>query len=155
GWGFIDKTGSLVIPPRFESALSFSEGLAGVLLDGKWGFFDKTGTLVIENQFDWVERFSEGVAVVQRSSRPKRPAFLLGSPTTTKVVEVWDLTRNSDDDRNDAEFLLIDTAGQVLANLAQMKLEVNIDDAKFSEGLLCVYDPDKEANGYIDKSFEF
>ena len=155
GWGFIDKTGSLVIPPRFESFLSFTEGLAAVVLEDKWGFINKTGTLVIDNQFDWVESFSEGVAVVQRSCRPKRPAVLLGTPITTKVVEVWDLTRNSDDDRNDAEFLLIDTAGQILANLAQMKLEVNIDDARFSEGLLCVYDPDKEANGYIDKSFEF
>src|SRR6185369_15225574 len=82
GWGFIDKAGSLVIPPRFESATSFSEGLAGVLSHG-----ESTGTLVIENKFDWVGRFSERVAVVQRSSKPKRPAVPLGSPST-KIVEV-------------------------------------------------------------------
>jgi WG containing repeat len=119
GWGFIDKAGSLVIPPRFESATSFSEGLAGVLLHGEWRYINKTGTLVIDNKFDWVGRFSERVAVVQRSSKPKRPAVPLGSPST-KIVEVWDLTDNSDVDHpNDGEFLLIDTAGQVLANLDQ------------------------------------
>jgi len=156
GWGFIDKGGSLVIPPRFESATSFSEGLAGVLLHGEWGYINKTGTLVIENKFDWVGRFSEGVAVVQRSSKPKRPAVPSGSPIT-KIVEVWDLTDNSDDDHptNDVEILLIDTAGRILANLNEKNLEVNIDDARFSEGLLCVYAPDKEAYGYINRSFEF
>ena len=80
GWGFIDKAGSLVIPPRFESATSFSEGLAGVLSHGEWRYINKTGTLVIENKFDWVGRFSERVAVVQRSSKPKRPAVPSGSP---------------------------------------------------------------------------
>jgi hypothetical protein len=49
GWGFIDKTGALVIKPRFGSALNFREGLAPVLLAGKWGFINKTGDLVIEN----------------------------------------------------------------------------------------------------------
>ena len=57
GWGFIDKTGSLVIPPKFESTLGFREGLAAVVLDDKWGFINKDGILVIENQYDWVGGF--------------------------------------------------------------------------------------------------
>lgn len=157
GWGFIDRTGSLVIPPRFGSVSGFSEGLAAVLLDDKWGFINKTGTLVIESQFDWAGPFSEGVAVVQRSSKPKRPVARSASPITVKV-EVWDLADTKDADRqanNDAEFLLIDTAGKILANLDQKNLEVNIDDPRFSEGLLCVYVAEKKASGYIDKSFEF
>ncbi len=39
--GFIDKTGKLVIPFKFDDAWSFSDGLAAVrkgnLRDGKWG----------------------------------------------------------------------------------------------------------------------
>ena len=40
--GFIDKTGSFVINPEFDSAESFSDGLAAVRIGdyetGKWGF---------------------------------------------------------------------------------------------------------------------
>ena len=38
GWGFIDKTGAVVIQPRFEGSLGFRDGLAPVVLAGKWGF---------------------------------------------------------------------------------------------------------------------
>jgi len=159
-WGFIDKTGALSIPPKFESTLGFSEGLAAVLLDDKWGFINKDGTLVIENQFDWVEGFSEGVAVVQRSSRPKKSQ--VPRPTGSDilvpsyVVEVWDLTDDSADRRaeNDSEFLAIDTTGQILASLNQKKLEVDVDDARFSEGLLCVHSMEEDAMGYVNKSWE-
>jgi hypothetical protein len=124
GWGFIDKTGTLAIPPKFESTLGFKEGLAPVLMDRKWGFINKNGSLVIDNQFHWVAQFSEGVAIVQRSSK-------------------------------DSEFLVIDTAGQILANLTQKKLDPDIDDARFSEGLLAVVSQEKQTSGYIDKSWQF
>jgi len=161
GWGFINTTGALVIPPNFESAFTFNEGLAPVLLDGKRGFINKNGTLVIENQYDWVEGFSEGVAVVQRTSSPKRSEMprptgsdILGH---SNIVEVWDLTNDSGDRQadNDSEFLAIDTTGQILANLDQKKIEVDIDDARFSEGLLCVHSLEKDAMGYVNKSWEF
>jgi KWG Leptospira. len=161
GWGFIDKTGALVIPPKFEVASSFREGLAAVLLDDRWGFINKDGVLVIENQFDWTEGFSEGVAVVQRSSKPKRPPLpqLTGSdtPLVSHIVEVWDLTDDSGGQRadDDSEFLVIDTTGKLLANLDQMKLEVDIDDARFSKGLLCVNRLETDAMGYVNKSWEF
>jgi len=157
GSGFIDKTGVLVIPPQFENAWGFKEGLAPVVVDDKWGFINKTGTLVIENQFDWIERFSEGLAIVERSSKPKRPKLppLAGS-VVTYHVESWDLTDPSAGQRaSDSEFLVIDTTGQILANLDQKKLEVNIDDARFSEGLLCVFSQEKQEMGYINKAWEF
>jgi hypothetical protein len=66
--GFIDRTGKLVIPPRFEDAQSFSQGLAGVKLNGKWGYIDKTGVMVMSAQFARVEEFSEGLAAVQITS---------------------------------------------------------------------------------------
>lgn len=159
GWGFIDKAGALVISPKFESTLGFKEELAPVLMDRKWGFINKSGTLVIENQFDWVAKFAEGVAIVERSSKPRKsqtppPA---GAPMTFKV-ENWNLAdprSDSDQQAADSEFLVIDTSGQILANLDQEKLNVDIDDARFSEGLLSVFSPEKEAWGYINKSWDF
>ena len=47
-FGFIDKTGKVVIPCKWEEAKDFSEGLAPVQYDnGKWGFIDKYGLLTI------------------------------------------------------------------------------------------------------------
>jgi hypothetical protein len=36
-WGFIDKTGKIVIAPRFEETARFNRGIAGAMLDEKWG----------------------------------------------------------------------------------------------------------------------
>ena len=44
-WGYIDKTGKMVIPATFESADEFSEGLACVQKDGKYGYVDKKGNV--------------------------------------------------------------------------------------------------------------
>lgn len=45
-WGYIDKTGKMVIKPQFNCARSFSEGLARVWIDGKMGYINKTGKYI-------------------------------------------------------------------------------------------------------------
>ena len=40
-FGYIDKTGKLVIPAQFDDADNFSEGLAGVYTHGKWGYISR------------------------------------------------------------------------------------------------------------------
>src|SRR5712692_7147714 len=44
-WGYIDKTGKMIISPQFDQAWGFQEGLAAVKIhsedgNGKWGFID-------------------------------------------------------------------------------------------------------------------
>ena len=63
-YGFIDKSGTEVIPCKYDWAFSFSEGLASVKLNGKYGFIDKSGTLVIPCMYDYAVSFSEGLAWV-------------------------------------------------------------------------------------------
>jgi hypothetical protein len=63
-WGYIDKTGRVVIKPQFDDALRFSEELAKVKVGRKFGFIDKTGKVAIEAKFDAVWRFCEGLAAV-------------------------------------------------------------------------------------------
>jgi hypothetical protein len=46
-YGYIDKTGKIVIKPQFDKAYDFSEGLASISLNGKWGFIDNTGKIAI------------------------------------------------------------------------------------------------------------
>lgn len=68
GWGFIDETGKLVIPCRFQLAKDFSDGLAAVNLNKKWGYVDKKGTLVVEPVFDSAGNFQHGLARVRSRS---------------------------------------------------------------------------------------
>ncbi|MFZ2949384.1 MAG: WG repeat-containing protein, partial [Desulfuromonadaceae bacterium] len=43
-YGYCDRGGTTVIPPQFDSASLFSEGLAAVHVNGKNGFIDANGT---------------------------------------------------------------------------------------------------------------
>src|SRR6185295_19453307 len=63
-FGFIDKTGTMIIKPQFQWAVTFHEGLAAVKLAGKWGFIDKNGNWIINPEYDKAEPFSEGLAAV-------------------------------------------------------------------------------------------
>lgn len=69
-YGFVDKTGKLVVPLVYDSVSEFSEGLARVS-NGEWGsaeyaFVDKTGKVVLDlgKTYQSVDSFSEGLAVV-------------------------------------------------------------------------------------------
>lgn len=62
--GFIDKTGRMVIAPKFDGTWGFSEGLAPVQAGDKWGYIDKTGQMVISAKFDSAGVFSDGLARV-------------------------------------------------------------------------------------------
>jgi hypothetical protein len=64
-WGFVDRTGAIVIEPQFENAAAFSEGLAAVQVGEKWGYVDKTGAMVIQPQFDSASFFSDALAAVK------------------------------------------------------------------------------------------
>ena len=55
-WGFIDKTGNVVIPIKYDSVYDFSNnqisGIASVKLNGKWGGIDITDKIVIPIKYD-------------------------------------------------------------------------------------------------------
>ena len=87
-YGFIDKSGKVVIEPQFYDVLDFSEGFTRVEIartglygeppradDYNWGFIDKSGKVVIEPQFNYVSAFSEGLACVRKDD--KEPDILI------------------------------------------------------------------------------
>lgn len=67
--GYIDKTGRLRIPERYELAQDFSEQRAGVRRRGKWGFIDRVGNEITEFRFDEVKSFSNDRAAVRVGSK--------------------------------------------------------------------------------------
>jgi hypothetical protein len=79
-YGFIDKTGKVIVQPVFAEAGEFSEGLAVVKSGDRFGFIDATGKFVIKPTFYRAESFSDGLAI----------AFAPGSKTTTNLSDgVW------------------------------------------------------------------
>src|SRR6266568_7661557 len=64
-YGYIDRTGRIVIPAHFYRAEDFSEGLAAVSFDssypGKWGYVDQTRRFVIAPRFPDAHNFSSGL----------------------------------------------------------------------------------------------
>lgn len=68
-WGFIDKTGTVVINPKFDNTAGFSEDMAAVLIDNKGGYIDKSGAVVIPARFDVAENFHDGMARVELNDK--------------------------------------------------------------------------------------
>jgi hypothetical protein len=63
-WGYIDKTGKMVVPAEFESADSFSEGLGAINQCDEGFFIDKTGKKIVLGKFSWVSPFGNGISRV-------------------------------------------------------------------------------------------
>ena len=68
-WGYIDKTGKVVIPYIYDGAYGFNEGLTRVQKDGKWGYIDKTGKAVIAFTYDDAYGFNDGLARVKKNGK--------------------------------------------------------------------------------------
>ncbi len=64
-YGYIDKTGKVIIKPQFQNTMGFNEGLAATKMDGKYGYIDTKGNWVIKPQFEFTYMFSDGLAMIR------------------------------------------------------------------------------------------
>lgn len=80
--GFVNQSGEIVIPFKFDGARNFSEGLAEACegnprdLSGKWGYINKKGEWVIPPRFTNTRAFSEGLAIVEVGGRWERRSIM-------------------------------------------------------------------------------
>lgn len=91
--GFINETGTVVIPCKFAAVREFREGLAGVSMnDSLWGFIDTAGIFRITPQFRAVGDFSEGLcfAIVASNSGDKE-VFVdrKGKVAISNILEIY------------------------------------------------------------------
>lgn len=136
-WGYIDTKGNWAIPPRFDGAQPFSEGLAAVNIGwgggndpstmsaGKWGYIDAAGNWVIEPQFTDISEFSEELACVNIGAAMIR----------------WDLPTVSG-----GQWGFIDRKGNWV-----IQAKDSIKYSSFSEGLACFRRIGRDTYGFIDK----
>ena len=61
-YGFLDKTGKVVIQPTFDFAAPFTkDGLTEVESDEGWGLIDKTGKWKIQPKYQWLSHCDTGL----------------------------------------------------------------------------------------------
>ena len=50
-WGFLDTTGQIVIPAKYDQVSGFAEGLAPASLSGRWGYIDHHDSVAIPFEY--------------------------------------------------------------------------------------------------------
>lgn len=137
------------LPPQFEEAEPFMQGLAAVCVDGSFGFINLAGEYVIEPQFEEVALgFSEGLAAVkvddlwgyinQDGKMVIDPQYDDAYQFAEGLAAVWD-------DNSDG-LGYIDTKGQFV-------IEARYDAVgAFSESLARVRTFEDRNFGYIDRN---
>ena len=73
-YGYMNRSGRVVVEPQWDWASEFSEGLAKIMTqdengnNSKYGYMDTTGQIVVPLQFSEAHDFSEGLAAVALGS---------------------------------------------------------------------------------------
>ena len=120
-WGFIDRSGKIVIAPQFDGVSGFHDGLARVTAGGRVVFINVNGQIVLTPQFQIIDDFSEGLAAVNMGQKRDPNIGLILEP---------------------GRWGYIDKTGKLVIPLRFTHAEA------FSEGLAGVKDGDR--GGFID-----
>ena len=68
-WGYIDKTGKLIVPAVYDEACTFKTNVAPVTLNGKKGYMDKSGRIVIAPVYDDASAFNGNYAGIKSGEK--------------------------------------------------------------------------------------
>jgi len=99
-WGFIDKTGKLVIPCVYTDAMSFHNGLAIVSVNyppwrsRKCRYIDRTGKTILETDYFMVSYFQNGLATARKENGKHGFIDLLGNVVIPFIYD-WALDFSS------------------------------------------------------------
>jgi hypothetical protein len=71
-WGYVNKSGEIVIPLEYDVARPFSDGLAAVVRGSNWynwGAIDTSGNVVIPFEYEFVGDFLEGLMAAKKDDK--------------------------------------------------------------------------------------
>lgn len=71
-WGYITPAGDFAIPPVFDDASGFHDGMAAVKVDWARGYIDRSGAFVIDPVFEAAGDFCDGFATVRLNGEIRR-----------------------------------------------------------------------------------
>lgn len=145
-WGFIDKSGKIVINPQFDSVSSFSNrDLTCVTVGEKYGYINKKGEYVINPQFDYAYPFYGDLALVKSGGKygyiDKSGKFVI-NPQFDEADSFYESSDNIARVCVDEKYGYINTKGEYIVNPQYASADY------FSNGLAAVKSGDKW--GYIN-----
>gem|GEM_PF-1389471 len=163
-WGYINRSGELVIPYRFEEVGSFDEGLAWAVDGQKAGFINPKGKYVIRRKFEIVSGFHDGLAIANGEGKwcstdkgysdfecenwgyiDRRGKFVI-PPVFRDATDFCNGFAWVEDDEG---WLIIDTTGRAIFRAKKTPKTFSL----FHEGLAAIADEDKL--GYINRQGRF
>ncbi|MCL1982795.1 MAG: WG repeat-containing protein, partial [Clostridiales bacterium] len=68
-YGFVDLSGSDVVPMTYDKAYPYQDGVAAVQANGKWGLIGKTGDEVAAFAYDQINHLDDGLYCVAASDK--------------------------------------------------------------------------------------
>lgn len=114
-YGFVDVNGQFIVPPNYDNATNFSEGIAAVYLDTRWGFIDSSGKKLTPSIFEKIDNFNSGIALVKVNGVTqylKRDGTFLNLPRKVKIYH--DFNNNLAPVKLKGRWGYIDTTGQMV-----------------------------------------
>jgi hypothetical protein len=143
--GYVNRTGAVVIPARFDGAATFSEGLALVKVRDRYGFIDHSGNLVIPARFAYAARFTDGHSFVIENGPCERIGYGPCEYPSNPPYAVPDNAKLQPEAmRSRCRYSVIDKTGKIVSATPF------IDAKPFSEGLAPM--GDGKHWGYVDHS---
>lgn len=155
--GYINRTGKIIIPLKFDEAWGFSEGLAPVRVGQDWGYINVSGNMVIKPQFFEARKFKE--------NRARVGVYWKGRKVINHTVGSYGyIDKNGHviklQNTLDGEFFSGRSLFQTEGNMPNSRTGYNDESGRtvippkflggeeFSEGLACVYT--EKGSGFID-----
>lgn len=68
-WGYVNESGTLVIPYAYAAAEPFVDGKAKIQKGKKWGYIDENGNPLIAAAYDEIGDFNNDLALVKKGSK--------------------------------------------------------------------------------------
>lgn len=146
-YGFINTSGSMVIPPRFDAAGRFHEGVAPVRIGQKWGAINSKGETVVKPIYSNIWEFSEGIAAVKSGSRYGAVDHLGVMIIQPRFSEGFSFKEGLAVMKKGSRYGFIDRTGEFF-----IKPKFSFA-SNFSEGLACVCE--NGLFGFIDHNADF
>jgi hypothetical protein len=157
-YGYIDKSGEIVISPEYDGAHEFSEGLAIVKCKDRYAAIDVRGNRVIGPVPYRLGNFSEGLAKFVVEANPWKYGFI--DTKGNIIIPAQEGCEYGDDYYTFSEGLALVTVGKNNKESSFSYIDKYGRRAsknsfkyglKFSEGLAAVFDWDKWRYGYISR----